>query len=220
MIGEDTVVIQCAGRKIEDAPSLRGEDGRSVSFVAQPELAPDDGTLFARPDDRSDDGTSWRQRLRKYNHTKGSNPLELIPAARLYSPPIYGSLAAKLPASKLFILSAGWGLIRSDFLTPAYDITFSAQAKQVSRRKKSADYKDFCCLELGDDQPLLFFGGKDYLKLFCCLTHGYRGKRTVFYNSANPPKAPDCALQKFETKRRTNWHYECAQAYLDGRLKT
>jgi len=26
-------------------------------------------------------------------------------------------------------------------------------------------------------------------------------------------------LRKFETNRRTNWHYECAQAFVDGLLQ-
>lgn len=211
-------VIQCAGSKVAHAPSLRAEDGRHVRFVAQPELAHDDGVLYARPDDVSCDGTSWREKLLSYNHSKGNNPLELLPAVSLYRPPVYASLAASLPMSQLFILSAGWGLIRADFLTPAYDITFSAQAKPINRRKKSAVYDDICALDLDSIEPLAFFGGKDYLPLFCRLTAGYRGERTVYYNAAIPPKAPGCTLRKFETNRRTNWHYECAQAFSEGDL--
>ena len=36
---------------------------------------------------------------------------------------------------RLYILSAGWGLIPGDFLTPNYDITFSA-AQNVQRFKR------------------------------------------------------------------------------------
>jgi len=120
------VVIQCAGSKFADACSLKEEDGRPVQFVAQPKCAPKDGVFYARPDDVSD-GMTWRDKLLRYNQT-GANPLGLRRAIDLYRPPIYGALAVALPASDLFILSAGWGLIRADFLTPAYDITFSTQA--------------------------------------------------------------------------------------------
>ncbi|WP_347863381.1 hypothetical protein [Planktomarina sp.] len=212
------VIIQCAGSKVEGAATLRAGDGRAVRFVAQPELAASDGALYARPDDDSGDGVSWREKLLVYNQADGANPLGLLPASRLYKPPIYSSLAAALPASELFVLSAGWGLIRSDFLTPAYDITFSTQAKPINLRKKSARYDDFCALDLNDDQPVVFFGGKDYLPLFCALTWGYRGERSVFYNAQIPPEAPGCRVQRFNTKRKTNWHYECAEVFLRGDL--
>ncbi|MBC6443380.1 MAG: hypothetical protein GDA53_09770 [Rhodobacteraceae bacterium] len=214
---DERVVIQCARSKNAAAPSLKAKDGHPVRFVARPECAPDDGAFYARPDDVSPDNMTWRDKLLRYNQT-GANPLGLLPAAGLYRPPIYGALAAALPASRLFILSAGWGLIRADFLTPAYDITFSAQAAPLSRRQKSARWQDMCALDPQDSRPLVFFGGKDYLPLFRTLTGRYQGKRTVFFNSAAPPEAPGCALRKFETSRKTNWHYECAQAFLDGRL--
>ena len=92
------------------------------------------------------------------------------------------------------------------------------QANPINRRKKTKDYQDICALKMDTEEPLLFFGGKDYLPLFDRLTNQYRGKRTVFYNSTAPPNLPDCDVQKFDTNRRRKWHYECAQACLDGRL--
>jgi hypothetical protein len=55
------VVIQCAAKKWADAGFLRTSDGRSVSFVAQPDEAPPDRSrVYARPGDPADNGTSWR----------------------------------------------------------------------------------------------------------------------------------------------------------------
>ena len=68
------------------------------------------------------------------------------------------------------------------------------------------------------DEHILFFGGKDYLPLFCSLTGAIRSKKTIFYNSARLPQADGCTLERFETTTRTNWHYECANAFLDGAL--
>jgi hypothetical protein len=117
----------------------------------------------------------------------------------------------------VYILSAGWGLIRADFLTPQYDITFAQSADQYKRRRKTDRYDDFCMLH-NQTADIVFFGGKDYLPLFSSLTDGTRSKRIVFYNSANAPNLNGCYLRRFETTTRTNWHYQCVSAFLAGGL--
>jgi hypothetical protein len=71
---------------------------------------------------------------------------------------------------KVYILSAGWGLIRADFLTPYYDITFSQQAERWKRRRKADRYEDFRMLSDDAADDIACVGGKDYLKLFGALT--------------------------------------------------
>ena len=66
------------------------------------------------------------------------------------------------------------------------------------------------------DEPVVFFGSKDYVPLFEELTRSLKARRTVFYNSNTPPTAPGCSLVRFRTTTRTNWHYECAGAFLRG----
>jgi hypothetical protein len=79
------IVIQCAARKDASAGSLRMADAREVLFVAHPNLAPADPVRqYARPDDPSDDGRTWRERLVAYN-AASNNPLNLLPAYRLYA---------------------------------------------------------------------------------------------------------------------------------------
>jgi hypothetical protein len=116
----------------------------------------------------------------------------------------------------VYVLSAGWGLIRADFLVPQYDITFSQSAEDYKRRRKTDRYDDFCTLPVETDGNILFFGGKDYLPLFCALTKAVRGRKIVFYNSATAPRLSGCVLRRFDTTTRTNWHYECANAFLNG----
>jgi hypothetical protein len=65
-------------------------------------------------------------------------------------------------------------------------------------------------------EPVYFLGGKDYVPLFVELTKNLHAPRTVMYNSATPPKAPDCRLERFQTSTRTNWHYECAAVLASG----
>ncbi|MBL8386534.1 MAG: hypothetical protein JNM90_25845 [Burkholderiales bacterium] len=213
------VVIQCAASKRVDAGCMRTDVGRPVVFVANPLAAPTSDVLeYARPDDVARDGRTWRELLLEYNKAPGSNPLKLLPSVDLYENPVYRRLATKFGLDKLFILSAGWGLIPASFLTPAYDITFSQSADSYKRRRKNDAYGDLRLLPLESPLTTVFLGGKDYLPLFCRLTHGAKARRIVFFNAKTPPDAPGCNLRRFETTTRTNWHYECAQALIEDRL--
>ena len=214
------VVIQCAGRKRPEAGCLRDGAGRKVLFVADPQKAPS-GTCYryARPDDISDAGTSWRAALLRYNDAPGDNPLGLLPAWQLYENGIYGILADRLGVERLFILSAGWGLIPGNFLTPRYDITFKRISGQPhTRRLKSDRYDDLRLLTADTDRPIVFFLSKGYVPLACELTEGIKGPKYLFYNSKAAPTAPGCVLKKYETTTRTNWQYECARAFVRGEV--
>jgi hypothetical protein len=212
------VVIQCASRKQPGAGHLVTGAGKPVCFVAHPELAPDDPTcLFARPDD-ADSGGTWRKALVAYNDNPNSNPLGLSPAYQLYGNEVYERLVDRYGIERVYILSAGWGLIRADFLTPYYDITFSQAAEPYKRRARTDRYEDFCMLPDTMNDEIVFFGGKDYLSLFDTLTRGLLGRRIVFFNSDTPPRLSGVSLKRFRTTRRTNWHYGCANAFLDGAI--
>ena len=229
------IVIQCAARKTHRAGYLRTHDQQRVMFVAKPERAPPmDKMVYARPDDLSENGKSWRTRLldynRKYSTGLGYNPLGLLPAWRLYRNPTYKMLVDHCGLDHLYILSAGWGLIPAGFLTPNYDITFS-KAKAVEsykQRDRRARYDDFRLLPSDAKTPIVFFGGRDYLSLFCEFTANASSPRTVFYrsepgdssevNSGRTPSAPGCILCRFPTRGRTNWHYACARAFVEGHI--
>ncbi len=214
--GEMTVVISCAGGKNPFAGYMLTENGQRVMFVADPQEAPlDESIIYKRPDDLAHSGLSWRDKLIEYNSkykdTASGNPLGLLPAWKLYKNPAYSELVSAFDIQNIFILSAGWGLIHADFLTPTYDITFSQQAEAYKRRRKRDIYKDFATLPKDICEPVVFLGGKDYIPLFCYLTEDIKSKRIVFYNSKVPPDAPGCELRSFITKTRTNWHYKCAR---------
>ena len=220
---ESIVVIQCAGRKRNDAGSLGFDNGRKALFVAKPDQAPEGGPYtYAHPDGTDDAGEPWREKLLRYNdihqHRADDNPLGLLPAWQIYQNPAYGLLYRKYGPDGLHILSAGWGLIPADFLTPTYDITFKSGAEQYQRRYKRDIYDDFRMLPDDTAQPVVFLGGKDYVGLFCELTSRVRGPRCVFYISNIAPKAPGCQTRKFNTNTRTNWHYEAAREYVEGRI--
>lgn len=212
-------VIQCAGSKQEGAGHFVSETGTPICFVAHPEKAPHSEPFsFARPDDLAPTGRTWREAILAYN-AKPDNPLHLYPAWELYEPVAYRRLVTHLGGENVFILSAGWGLVRSDFRLPKYDITFSAAVKKVrpwSYRRKTDVYGDFNQLPQTSVDPIFFFGGHDYTRLFCQLTRRAQAPRTVYYNSADPPRAPGCRLQRFLTAKRTNWHYDCVEWFVSA----
>jgi hypothetical protein len=213
------IVIQCAGRKAPGAGSLAAADGRPILFVAHPALAPADRRhVYARPDDRAEDGGTWRARLVTYND-RPDNPLNLLPAYQLYAHRAYRALVEKFGINEVFILSAGWGLIPASFLTPAYDITFKASKKDPWKRRRQHDrYEDLVMLP-DDGAGIVFLGGKDYLPLFCRLTAAHRGVKTVLYNSEQcHGMPPGFRAMRFETRTRMNWQYQAAAVLAAGAL--
>jgi hypothetical protein len=214
------VVIQCAARKRPDAGTFMTADGRRVLFVGDPGGAPHiPAHLYACPDDTSDDGRSWRARLLDYNRNPSGHPLEFLPAWQLYEHDTYGRLVRHFGVERVFILSAGWGLIPANFLTPSYDITFTGSADEWKRRRKEHSYQDFSLMP-DDGETTVFLGGKEYQPLFFRLTAGMTEPRVVFFRSAAAPDIPSgFTAVRYETATRTNWHYECARDLVAGRLR-
>ena len=208
------VVIQCAASKRSCAEHLETRDGRRVKFVAAPDLAPQcDGWVYAHPDDASDAGLPWRQVLRDYNERPEANALGLLPAWRLYRPRTYKLLKDCFGLDRLFILSAGWGVLPADFLTPNYDITFSPvkAGEKFKRRTRDTPFRDFPFRSPDSDSPIVFFGGQKYVPLFRSLTEKAKNPRIIYY-AGREPNASDCTLRSFR-KPYTNWHYTCAEEF-------
>ncbi len=197
-------------------------NGRHVTFVAHPELHPQPRSraLF-RPDDGiPSTSTTWRQHLLAYNR-RGSNPEGLLQAALLYSPPIYKALLNATGAEAFYILSAGWGLIRSGFLVPDYDITFSSQAKPWKRRRTPDRFDDFAQLFEADvraGETIYFFGGREYLHLYYQLTRALPARKVVYYASKAIVNEPGYQYIRYGPSG-TNWHYRCASDFLHGRIE-
>ena len=220
-----SVVIVCAACKRSDAGSMRLANGKLVRFLANPGAMPVDAIdanyVYARPDDISDSGASWRDLLQEYNREYeriGANPNSLLPAYKLYSNSIYRELVNWCGLDRVFILSGGWGLISAAFLTPQYDITFSPNAEKWKRRGKRDRYSDACHIPEEFGGTIEFFGGKKYAGFFADLTRSLDCRKIVRYNSATRPSAPGCELRRYSTRAMTNWYYQCAKKLIDGEL--
>jgi len=132
------IIISCAGNKSEQATKLRDFSGREIIFVADPCKVKNgnEGIIYFRPDDRNPSSNkSWREFLVEYNN-QGDNYLNLTKAANLYKPNIYKALVNKFGWDNVFILSAGWGLVRANYLLPYYNITFSYSKYPETIRKE------------------------------------------------------------------------------------
>ncbi len=90
--------------------------------------------------------------------------------------------------------------------------------RKHKRRRKNDRYDDLRMLPSDTTEPVVFFGGRDYVGLFCALTECVQGQRHLFYNSSNAPETPGCVLKRYHTTTRTNWHYGCANAFIEGEV--
>jgi hypothetical protein len=161
--------------------------------------------------------TPQRQRVQRHSGSARER-VGLLAGIAFIQAPAYDRLVANLGVENVFILSAGWGLIRADFLTPNYDLTFSPKAEGMKRRRRGDRFQDLERLDTSSTDLIVFLGGKDYLPLFCSLTARSRAERSIYFNSSTPPHAPGCRVERYETSVRTNWHYECANRLVAGTL--
>lgn len=217
-------VIQCASKKQKGAPSLVAPDGRRVEFVADPTAgAPPSGVLWARPDDPMPRAApTWRQELTRLV-ASGEAVRTFLPAWRLYRPAAYGMLVEAFGVERVYVLSAGWGLVRADFPLPNYDITFSSNADEANRRRKMHRFQDFMQLAPGSTESVAFIGGKDYLPLFEELTGSLPARKLVLHRV--PPNSTPRQVRidglwthiPYPTSTCTNWHYGAVAAiYRDA----
>jgi hypothetical protein len=220
------IVIQCCKSKNKQAGTFTNNAGEKIILVAHPEQCSQLDQCMCKPDDKIGfrSGT-WRDYLIEYNR-KGTNPNNLSRAAELFRPAIYKDLVEKYCWSNVFILSAGWGLIRSNYLIPHYDITFSAQAKKCFRRRwPNENYSDFSHLQNCEarpderDETIYFFGGKDYLPLYYSLTQHIKARKVIYCAANNLDKHQGYEYIRYDRKH-TNWHYSCARDFMAGRIKT
>lgn len=213
------IVIQCAGSKHEGAGHHKDNSRLEVIFVAHPEKFPRSNSTYrpCHPDAEIGNGLgTWRERLIRYNR-QGTNPNNLYRAGDLYTHPVYRELVDRYGWENVFILSAGWGLIRSDFLIPPYDITFSNQGKPWSRRGPHDAFQDFNQLqdiEPVPDESIYFFGGQSYLPLYYSLTESRRARKVIYCSSPGSRQG----YEYIHYRGFYNWHYSCAKDFMEGKV--
>lgn len=218
------IVISCSGSKNSALPEFGNQ---KIVFCARPNLAPMDENRYVHPDDHIDvDGQkTWRE----WVEAKQEYDI-FLQAYRLYKPSIYRNLYRKY-GQKLFIFSAGWGIVRANFKLPKYDITFS-QGQNIAdykRRLSSAsNFNDYNHLdEIDGREEILFVGGSKYILPFCLLTSHLPTKKIIVYKSRLSSQLnlylerEDFEFQEYLEidKPFTNWHYTYANKELLDRYE-
>jgi len=218
------VVMICAKGKKGNSNIIHENFNHPITFVAQP-----NGVNTFLPDGCIPHlNMTWRDYVRKNQKPK------IIPfkSYQLYIHGVYQNLF-NVFGDRLFILSAGWGLVKAEFRLPNYDITFSNTTEPEYKRvfqNPNPHFNDFNHLNdnhnvvlNSENEDIVFIGGKTYVKQFIALTIG-KGRNKIIYHFGNEPLVvlPDnfFYVQYVPNNLNNNrtWHYELAQKYVDGQL--
>ncbi|MBC6445165.1 MAG: hypothetical protein GDA50_07040 [Alphaproteobacteria bacterium GM202ARS2] len=224
------VVIQCSKRMTGEGYWREGgkKDGKEIWFVAEPDEdshKDSGGRIVKKPGSfvEGSEKTTYLEALLEYNREfkkSGKNPCGLLHAWELcvphYPRNIYERLFQKYEKN-LYILSSGWGLIRADFLTPKYNLTFSyTDVKAYECRKHKDGYDgDLRCLPLKPKEPCVFFAAQTSLEQLEFLTRNVKGEKYLFYNLQDVPDMPGFILEKYDRpSHKTSWQYTCAKRFM------
>lgn len=214
------IVITCSGQKNGEALFY---NGNSIDFVSHVDEVDNntEGVLYFHPDDLiPNDSKTWRDLIEEENSSNQYN-LNLLSAYQLYAPNIYNSLFEEYE-DKLYIFSAGWGIIQAKYKLPKYDITFSQKndiPKSAKRKKNDIRFKDFNQLQ-NDAETILFIAGKDYLLPFCELTKNLNSVKIIVFTSSdvlqNNPYLENSGFifYHYKTDTESNWYYEFAKKLI------
>lgn len=197
------VVIQCAKRKHPQAGHLLDSEGRPVRIG---------------PEHLATPMITWAA---QQIEARQQDP-RLFEARRLYRQPIYHEAGVRSgdPAS-VYVLSALWGIVRSDFRIPAYDATFSSLAPPEARILADAPMgRPFQHLAADDPRPILLFAVPAYLPLFFRLTATLPALRGVVLRNGEGGPLPRGVLAiPYQTTARTNWHLDPLKLFLGMRQR-
>ena len=122
--------------------------------------------------------------------------------------------------NSFYILSAGWGLVSSEFKLPNYDITFSNNANIGAQRNTNINnlpiYNDFNQLDINDNEDIIFIGSASYLPHFYSLTYNLPNRKLIFFfgqgNNLPQPMVNQNTFEfiNFPSLNNRSWHYELA----------
>jgi hypothetical protein len=225
------VVLTCAGTKHGDTEMEY--NGNKIEF----RWRPNQNNQYKPFDKISGKNISWKQFLKEINKENANNVIEeiaynnIVSAYELYNPQfenrnIYVDLHNCF-LDRFFIASAGWGIVKSDFRLPNYDITYTKPKKEQDANKyRNPNETDFLhdineFENLQEDDDILFFGSKNYLKQFISLTQNLPNRKVVIYNSQNivlPEPNPYGGVfipLYFPYHDNRKGHYAAAQMLID-----
>jgi hypothetical protein len=221
------VVIACSGPKI--GSNLINQNKQKIKFVSAPNQCINyrsvEDILFFHPDDLIENNKSGRDLILEMQNDNSylTKAYELYKERLDIKDEIYVNLYNKFK-SNLYIISAGWGIIRADFKLPNYDITFKTGVSPCNYRSFQVLFNDFNHLKnIPVDEIIVFIGSPDYINFFYSMTKDIPNKKVIFWKKAETPtKFKNICNDKnfyfkyYETKKRTGWYYELARKLING----
>jgi hypothetical protein len=142
-------------------------------------------------------------------------------ALTLYKDKRYNDLRKQFGYDKVFILSAGWGLVRGDTKIPFYNVTFSNQAEKECRITPVTRAKhDSVIYDVGECDELHLFITPNYLKYwnYAFSQNMSIAKKTMLHWR----KGQGCPTGNYNVlyddcgEQRTNWHYTALSQFLES----
>ena len=99
-----------------------------------------------------------------------------------------------------------------------------AERSSIRRRgrRENDSWRDYNHLRdagLRPDEPVHFFGGRDYLPLYYRLADDLPGRK-VIHHKADPPRWAGYDYEAYMGPANTNWHYSAAEAFIRSRTGT
>jgi hypothetical protein len=215
-------VLTCSNGK-QDLSELIYDNNGLVEWI---ELNATEGL---RPDDFAyGSEQTWRNIIEQNQHN-GNIPFM---AYQLYTENVYLMLR-EFFGDRFFIQSAGFGIIRSNYRLPKYNITFSSNVNDANNLRNylpngGDGYLDFNHLDELDNklEDIVYVGGKSYVKQFIELTRDLPNRKVIFYignpiplNNLN--EGDNFIFHQYypaNPNQRTNWHYGLARDLAHGHI--
>jgi hypothetical protein len=214
------IIISCCNRKNGNSFT---HNGNTINFVSRVDEVLHNNAFYVHPDDLiPNENISWRDLIAQQEEHN-----DLLSAYNLYRPGIYNSLFEHY-GNDLFIISAGWGIIRADYRLPKYNVTFSNNQNIpiYARRNNDDVFNDFNHLEgIEENERIVLIAGSDYVLPFCQLTEDLPNEKIIIYKNQNllynNPFVENNNFQfiHYQTNRRTNWHYEFAERLINNEIE-
>lgn len=180
-----------------------------------------------RPDNLAfNNELTWRNYIEQ-NQDNGNIPFM---SHQLYTRIEYCMLRAAF-GDRFFIQSAGFGIVRSNYRLPKYNITFTGNNEDNRRYylpNGGDGFLDFNhLLELDSKlEDIVYVGGKSYVKQFIELTRGLPNRKIIFYKGNPYPlnyinEGENFIFHQYYPEnpgQRTNWHYGLASDLAHGHI--
>lgn len=207
------VVMMCSKSKQNDSALIFNNN--TITFKANTnevinQFKPDD-------DIPGNINYSWRNYV-----SNNQNQINLpYRAYELYTENVYNELFMTF-GNRLYIESAGWGIVNAEFRLPNYDITFSDNTNEETiRHYQTGNYDDYNQLIVSPNDDIVFIGTEKYIPLFFYLTNQLPNRKIIYWKKHNTPinyPIPNYSFiyRRYISNNRRKWFYELANEIANG----